>query len=89
MHARAKCAQEEWPALVIVPASLRLVWAEELARWLPALRPAHIHVIEGRLDRLQGAHPYKAGGLSRPWHWVSLPAWSLDFWACILQSWGK
>ena len=52
--------QEDWPALVIVPASLRLVWAEELARWLPALRPAHVHVIEGRTDRLQGPHPYKA-----------------------------
>ena len=43
--------QEEWPLLIIVPASLRLVWAEELERWLPHLRPSHIHVIEGRTDR--------------------------------------
>jgi hypothetical protein len=44
--------QEDWPLLVIVPASLRLVWAEELERWLPHLRPAGIHVITGKDDRL-------------------------------------
>lgn len=27
--------QEEWPLLIVVPASLRLVWAEELEKWLP------------------------------------------------------
>ena len=47
--------QEEWPLLIIVPASLRLVWAEELERWLPHLRPSSIHVIEGKSDRLQGS----------------------------------
>ena len=47
--------QEEWPLLIIVPASLRLVWAEELEKWLPHLRPSSIHVIEGKSDRLQGA----------------------------------
>lgn len=46
--------QEEWPLLVVAPASLRLVWAEELARWLPHLRACAVHVIEGRTDRLQG-----------------------------------
>jgi SNF2 family DNA or RNA helicase len=44
--------QEDWPLLVIVPASLRLVWAEELERWLPHLRPSGIHVITGKDDRL-------------------------------------
>ena len=44
--------QDEWPALVVTPASLRLAWADELARWLPHLRPGSVHVIEGRLDRL-------------------------------------
>ncbi len=48
--------QEEWPLLIIVPASLRLVWAEELEKWLPHLRPSSIHVIEGKSDRLQGAN---------------------------------
>lgn len=44
--------QDEWPLLVIVPASLRLVWAEELEKWLPHLRPSGIHVIEGKEDRV-------------------------------------
>ena len=36
--------------MVVVPASLRLVWAEELERWLPHLRPRSIHVIYGSKD---------------------------------------
>ena len=48
-------AQDEWPLLVVVPASLRLAWAEELARWLPHLRPSAVHLIEGRTDRLDGS----------------------------------
>ena len=39
-----------------MPASLRLVWAEELEKWLPHLRPSSIHVIEGKSDRLQGSN---------------------------------
>lgn len=45
-------AQEEWPVLIVTPASLRLAWAEELERWLPRLRPASIHLIESRTDRV-------------------------------------
>ena len=45
--------QEEWPLLVIVPAAMRLVWAEELEKWLPSVRPSRIHVIESKADRLQ------------------------------------
>lgn len=44
--------QDEWPLLVVVPASLRLVWAEEIERWLPHVRPGEVTVIEGREDRL-------------------------------------
>lgn len=44
--------QDEWPLLVIVPASLRLVWAEEIERWLSHVRPGSITVIEGKEDRL-------------------------------------
>ena len=39
----------------MVPASLRLAWAEELAKWLPHVRPSQVHVIEGRTDRLSGS----------------------------------
>ena len=46
--------QDEWPLLCIVPASLRLLWAEELEKWLPHLRPSDIHVIEGKANRLTG-----------------------------------
>lgn len=45
---------QEWPLLVIVPASMRLVWAEELERWLPHLRPSQVHVVEGKEGRLSG-----------------------------------
>lgn len=44
--------QEDWPLLIIVPASLRLVWAEELERWLPHLRPSTIHVIENSATKI-------------------------------------
>ncbi|WIA10259.1 hypothetical protein OEZ85_010458 [Tetradesmus obliquus] len=50
--ALAACYQDEWPLLVIVPASLRLVWAEEVERWLPHVRPGQVTVIEGKEDRL-------------------------------------
>ncbi|KAK9866369.1 hypothetical protein WJX84_005962 [Apatococcus fuscideae] len=50
--ALASAYQEEWPLLIIAPASLRLVWAEELERWHPHLRPSQVHVIENRTDRL-------------------------------------
>ncbi|PRW44334.1 DNA annealing helicase and endonuclease ZRANB3 [Chlorella sorokiniana] len=57
--ALASCFEDEWPLLVIVPASLRLVWAEELEKWLPHLRPSGIHVIEGKEDRVgQGSLPH-------------------------------
>ncbi len=55
LRREGKLAQDEWPLLVVVPASLRLAWAEELARWLPHLRPSAVHVIEGRTDRLDGS----------------------------------
>ena len=53
---RQGALQDEWPLLIIVPASLRLLWAEELEKWLPHLRPSSIHVIEGKSDRLQGSN---------------------------------
>jgi len=52
--ALAAAYSDEWPLLVVAPASLRLVWAEELEAWLPRLRPSLVHVIEGRGQRLTG-----------------------------------
>ena len=34
--------RDHWPVLVIMPASMRAAWAEELERWLPALHPGSI-----------------------------------------------
>eukprot|EP00959_Pyramimonas_sp_CCMP1952_P289061 6045532-Pyramimonas_sp.AAC.2 len=37
----------EWPLLVVVPASVRWSWVDEMERWLPTLlRPANINVVE-------------------------------------------
>eukprot|EP00803_Ostreobium_quekettii_P008937 evm.model.scf_153.2 EVM.evm.TU.scf_153.2 scf_153:8261-20215(-) len=52
--ALTSCYKDEWPLLVVAPASLRLVWAEELEKWLPFLRPSQIHLIEGSKDAV---HP--------------------------------
>ena len=50
----------------MAPASLRLTWAEEIERWLPLLRPAHIRVIEGKEDRLRpGDEPRVSDGWGR------------------------
>jgi len=46
------CYREEWPVLVLVPASMRLVWAEAAERWLPHVRPSNIHVIMGNKDAM-------------------------------------
>jgi SNF2 family DNA or RNA helicase len=38
---------DEWPLLVVVPASVRWSWVDEMERWLPSLlRPANINVVE-------------------------------------------
>lgn len=42
--AAMSCYREEWPLLIVVPASLRLVWAEALETWLPFLRPTDVKV---------------------------------------------
>lgn len=44
---------DSWPLLVVCPASLRLVWAEELEKWLPDLPPGSIHIINDKTDRVQ------------------------------------
>lgn len=46
-------AYDLWPVLIICPACMRLVWAEELETWLPALvQPRHVHIIHSSNDML-------------------------------------
>lgn len=57
--ALAACHMHEWtPLLVICPASIRLLWCEELEKWLPSLRPCDITVVQGNAD--WGADPRHA-----------------------------
>lgn len=42
--AMTSCYREEGSLLVVCPASMRLVWAEELERWLPYLSPLDVHL---------------------------------------------
>ena len=46
----AACYLDEGPILVVVPASMRLTWAREAERWLPALRPKNLVVLESGAD---------------------------------------
>lgn len=50
----AAAYRHEGAILVAVPASLRLMWAEEIERWIPQLRPSDIHIIFGSQDRISG-----------------------------------
>ncbi|QDZ20471.1 SNF2-like DNA helicase [Chloropicon primus] len=51
--AMSACYMDSWPLLIVVPASLRLSWANELEKWLPTvLQPSDIHVIFSSDDKL-------------------------------------
>ena len=45
------CYLDDGPLLVVVPASMRVTWAREAERWLPALTPRNLHVINGGGDK--------------------------------------
>lgn len=59
----ACCFSEDWPLLVVVPASLRGVWAAELQAWVPPslhLQPGNVHIIrsgEGLKRLLDAGEP--------------------------------
>ncbi|GAQ80637.1 SNF2 domain containing protein [Klebsormidium nitens] len=53
----ASCYRAEWPLLVVVPASMRLPWAEELERWLPFLGPRDVHLVFSFQNDLQEGVP--------------------------------
>eukprot|EP00752_Nemacystus_decipiens_P010050 g8960.t1 len=46
------CYREDWPLLIVAPASMRLMWAEEVEHWYPFLDPSSIHLIKGNKDKL-------------------------------------
>ena len=49
----AAYARDDWPLLVVAPASCRLLWADELERWLPGvLAPRDITLIFSKEDRV-------------------------------------
>jgi len=38
--------KNDWPLLIITPASLKLTWRDELLNWLPSLRPNNIQLFK-------------------------------------------
>ncbi|CAM9141421.1 unnamed protein product, partial [Sphacelaria rigidula] len=46
------CYKSDWPLLIVAPASMRLMWAEEVERWYPFLAPEDLHLIRGNKDKL-------------------------------------
>ena len=46
------CCLQAWPLLVVCPACMRLVWAEEWEKWLPELLPRDLRVIFDSNDKL-------------------------------------
>ncbi|XP_059156186.1 DNA annealing helicase and endonuclease ZRANB3-like [Physella acuta] len=46
----AYCYREEWPLLIIVPASLKFCWIEEIEKWLPDVLPHQINLVHCGTD---------------------------------------
>ncbi|XP_053109716.1 DNA annealing helicase and endonuclease ZRANB3 isoform X2 [Hemicordylus capensis] len=42
--------KNEWPLLIVVPSSLRYPWVDELEKWIPALCPEDIIIIQNKTD---------------------------------------
>lgn len=55
------CAfRDDWPVLIVAPNSVRLVWADELERWVPDIGPGGVNVIQTGSD----VHSLKQGSAS-------------------------
>jgi SWI/SNF-related matrix-associated actin-dependent regulator of chromatin subfamily A-like protein 1 len=50
----AKVYESEWPCLIVVPSALRLVWKQELLKWLPDLDEEDLCVVMKGNDRMHG-----------------------------------
>ncbi len=46
--------RSEWPLLILVPASLRFVWRDEVRKWLPTIPAAQVEVIKRASQSLKG-----------------------------------
>ena len=45
--------QDSWPLLIVVPASMRLAWNDEIEKWMPGMvMPGSIHVISDKTDQI-------------------------------------
>jgi SNF2 family DNA or RNA helicase len=44
--------RQDWPVLIIVPSSLKLVWKEEIFRWLDFLPPNAVFIINTLQDKI-------------------------------------
>eukprot|EP00794_Sanderia_malayensis_P012105 gene12105-13356_t len=42
--------KRSWPLLIVVPASLRLPWVDEIERWLPEIQPEDINLVKNSAD---------------------------------------
>lgn len=42
--------RHKWPILIVVPASLKYPWVEEVERWFPEIEPGAINMIQNGGD---------------------------------------
>ena len=43
--------KQEWPLLVICPASLKFVWRDEIVKWIPKVKEPDVQIIENGKEK--------------------------------------
>ena len=38
---------EEWPLLILCPASLRYTWPQEIEKFIPSIKPSEVYIVQG------------------------------------------